>query len=477
MTHSTSNSKINLSISKKLLMLVLFTSTLATTVSSLFQIAMEYKVAKDSQYSEFSVFESSAIPGMQNSFWSYNDQALNDQLSSSITNLDFVKIQILDESKKVIAQKSKDIKVHHSETRVFSLKNPHNDKETIGSVELTFTNDFIVEELWRKSMWIVIANFIKTMIVSGILMNLFNRYIVNRLNFLSKNLEDPNWSESEAQDVQRQFWPYTNTDDEISRIEAALIEAHTAIRQRTQGLKDSAMGSARLAELGIFASGISHEINNPLSIIAGNIQSFDRHISANSLTPEVVKKVSDRTLNAVTRIKKIIAGLSSLSRDGGSDPMETVQVQNLLQDTLNLCEATLKGRNVNFEFKVEPPDLSLECKTVQFSQIILNLINNAADAIEGSDDKWIKIHFYHDQVAKNVVFTITDSGHGIPAKIQEKIFVPFFTTKPVGKGTGLGLAIVHGMIQAHGGSISINNQSKNTQFVIRLPAQELRNAA
>jgi signal transduction histidine kinase len=105
--------------------------------------------------------------------------------------------------------------------------------------------------------------------------------------------------------------------------------------------------------------------------------------------------------------------------------------------------------------------------SIQISQVILNLLNNAFDAIQDATDKWIKIQTYieHGQVQ----IRVTDCGHGISNEVAKKIMQPFFTTKPIGKGTGLGLSISKGIVEAHQGKLTIDTESKNTCFVITLP--------
>jgi C4-dicarboxylate-specific signal transduction histidine kinase len=107
---------------------------------------------------------------------------------------------------------------------------------------------------------------------------------------------------------------------------------------------------------------------------------------------------------------------------------------------------------------------------VQISQVLLNLISNACDAIAERDEKWIRI----GAERKNglVSIYVMDSGTGIPETVREKMFQPFFTTKEIGKGTGLGLSISTGILDAHNGSLSIDSTKPNTCFVVQLPESQ-----
>src|SRR5262249_34026595 len=105
--------------------------------------------------------------------------------------------------------------------------------------------------------------------------------------------------------------------------------------------------------------------------------------------------------------------------------------------------------------------------STQIGQVLLNLLSNAFDAVEHAPEKWVALSFSHQD--GRVEIAIEDSGPGIPGDLRQRMFQPFFTTKPVGKGTGLGLSISHGIIHAHGGSLVLDESSDHTRFVMSLP--------
>lgn len=111
----------------------------------------------------------------------------------------------------------------------------------------------------------------------------------------------------------------------------------------------------------------------------------------------------------------------------------------------------------------------------QSPQVLLNLINNAHDALENADEKWIEIKL--EETENEIRLSVSDSGPGIPHELKEKIFNPFFTTKPVGKGTGMGLSISHGIVRSHHGSLEFNDKEKRTSFVNSLPKEFKTSAA
>ena len=114
-------------------------------------------------------------------------------------------------------------------------------------------------------------------------------------------------------------------------------------------------------------------------------------------------------------------------------------------------------------------DLPLDCRPVQISQVLLNLLSNALDAVENTENPWIAIEAEAIPEKQEIEIRITDSGPGIPNAVAEKMMNPFFTTKPSGKGTGLGLSISTRIMQEHGGTLRLDRSHPYTQFILRLP--------
>lgn len=226
--------------------------------------------------------------------------------------------------------------------------------------------------------------------------------------------------------------------------------------------------AAKLSTLGEMASGIAHEINNPLTIMMGRLDLVKKLLQNQDLNliKESIEKSLDVVMKSSKRISYIIKGLRNFSRNGDKDPMDKVVVEQIVDDVLMLTSEKLKKSNVNFKVDV-PVGLDFECRSVQIEQVIVNLIHNSFDAIENLEEKWISMKVFSEGI--NVVFEITDSGGGISKELQEKMLQPFFTTKDVGKGTGLGLSISLGLIESHGGRLFYKQDSPNTCFRFEFP--------
>lgn len=222
----------------------------------------------------------------------------------------------------------------------------------------------------------------------------------------------------------------------------------------------------KMASLGEMASGIAHEINNPLAIIQGKSAILLQNIQNNKFDAETSIKSLEKIISTSERISKIINGLRSFSRNGEHDLFDLVSTKTLFENVLSFCFEKFKTHEIDLRINTIV-EIFIECRMTQIEQVILNLLNNAHDAVETLKEKWVSIEFI--VLGEKFKIIITDSGNGIPSDVVSKMMQPFFTTKGVGKGTGLGLSISKGIIEDHQGQLSYDASCMNTRFVIELP--------
>lgn len=223
-------------------------------------------------------------------------------------------------------------------------------------------------------------------------------------------------------------------------------------------------GKAKFSELGLMSAGITHEINNPLTII----QAKATYLLRIFRRPDAIEELGqglEQILYTSERIARTIQGVRDFIYQGDESYEEKIQVKDIVNNVLVFCGQRLKNHGIELRL-IGMRDVSLKGHRVQLEQAFLNLINNAFDAIDDLPEKWIEISAL--ETSHNVEIYFKDSGHGIAEEISEKIMEPFYTTKG-SKGTGLGLALVKGIAQKHNGSLSYVPKSLNTTFLLEIP--------
>ncbi|MCB0379416.1 MAG: PAS domain-containing sensor histidine kinase [Bdellovibrionales bacterium] len=225
--------------------------------------------------------------------------------------------------------------------------------------------------------------------------------------------------------------------------------------------------SEKMAGLGILSSGIAHELGNPLGAIRGRLEMLEAALSSEGFDPEKAKESIGKMIHSVDRMSKIIRGLKSYARDGSHDAKEPFDLTMLVTDILEISKQ--KCQRFGIEVKTQGLDhpVMLMGRETEVGQVVVNLFNNACDAIRDLEKRWISLEV---KKTKDLVeFCVRDSGSGIPLPVQHKMFDPFFTTKEVGKGTGLGLSIYASIVKRHGGELFIKNGEANTCICASFP--------
>jgi len=227
----------------------------------------------------------------------------------------------------------------------------------------------------------------------------------------------------------------------------------------------------RLEAIGTLASGVAHEINNPVQ----SIMNYALLIERRSGTPEVVKYAQE-ILHESQRVAAIVRGLLSFARQEGG-PYTEVTVPELVSSTLSLLSVMLRKDGVQIDASELEVGPAVRCHPQQIQQVLMNLLANARESLNerypvACDEKRIVLRS-RSWLREGEVFvrlTVEDFGHGIPATLREQIFDPFFTTKAQGQAAGLGLSISHGIVVEHGGMISVESDPTSTRFHVDLPA-------
>ncbi len=230
-------------------------------------------------------------------------------------------------------------------------------------------------------------------------------------------------------------------------------------------LQEQLRRTERIAELGTLASGMAHEIGTPMNVILGRAEYLMERTS-----DETLKKGLQTIVTQVERITRVMNQLLAFARRRPVNRLP-VDLRKILADCLEIFHERLSRHGIQVDVNADDTLPQAEADADQISQVLLNLIINAVHAMpEGG-----ALQFGVSGDDGMVRLTVSDTGHGIAKEDMAKIFDPFFTTKEVGKGTGLGLTVVKGIMEEHGGGISVESEpGRGTVFTLQLPARKAK---
>jgi signal transduction histidine kinase len=231
--------------------------------------------------------------------------------------------------------------------------------------------------------------------------------------------------------------------------------------------RDKLMQDARLTELGQMAGGVAHEINNPLAIVHGYTVRLKRDLEKVRPLTDEQRAMFNSIDRSCLRISTISRALLSYAHEGSYEQDVVFTLHKLQEECMELCQERMRNRDIKLRVDCSDPQLKICGKYVKLLQIIVNLLNNAIDAVASCPEKWIHLELFLQPGQLHLA--MIDSGAGIPEHLRERITSPFFTTKPIGKGTGLGLSIVEGIIRDVGGQFYLDTKAPHTRFVVQYP--------
>ena len=289
--------------------------------------------------------------------------------------------------------------------------------------------------------------------------------------------------------------------DKVDGAERAAVEAElTALNEQLSMAQAQLLQSEKLASIGQFAAGVAHEINNPISFVFSNFGTLQTYVASllrvlaryEAAEPfiadaDVARGIADlreqvdlaflqedvlalmaESRDGIERVRKIVQDLKDFSRVDAHQQWQWADLHQGIDSTLNIVNNEVKYKaDIVKEYGAIP---EVECLPSQINQVIMNIVVNGAQAIEGRRGR---ITIRTGASGGNVWIEIADNGCGIPQAIQSRIFDPFFTTKPIGTGTGLGLSLSYGIIQKHRGRIDMQSEEGvGTTFRIELPIRQ-----
>ncbi|MCH4810998.1 ATP-binding protein [Vreelandella neptunia] len=298
----------------------------------------------------------------------------------------------------------------------------------------------------------------------------FRRHIerpLNRLLHVMLLVEDGDRSQRATEDGPTE---YRRLASGLNGMLDAMAEKDHEIEDRQRReieLEKRLRKSKKLAELGVLAAGVAHEIGAPLTVINGQAQRLARR----DVIGDDERARLGRIRGEVERIVEIVRQLMELGRQHNVEKGEQA-LDQLIMSASELVEEELEPRNIRLDIELPSPTPNLLANGQQIVQVLTNLLRNAAQAPDVN-----RIRVRAQQQEHELVLWVEDDGPGIPDSHHQKVFDPFFTTKPVGQGSGLGLSMVHRIINDHGGTIGVFDSALGgAGFEITLPLSETASA-
>ena len=273
-------------------------------------------------------------------------------------------------------------------------------------------------------------------------------------------------------------WHNTVLTDSEGRVSGTLssgddVTEQRQVEQQRLELESQLRQGQKLEAIGTLASGVAHEINNPLTGIINYAQ-----LIGDRTDQPPLREFAQGIVDEGNRVATIVKSLLSFSRQE-SERHSPASMSDILDSTLSLIGSVLRKDQIRIDISVEPDLPMFKCRTQQIQQVLINLFTNARDALndrypEHDENKILRITvgLIHKEGRAWIQTVIEDQGSGIPADVVDRIFDPFFSTKPREKGTGLGLSISYGLVRDHHGHLSVESlPNVSTRFIMDLPVE------
>ena len=249
---------------------------------------------------------------------------------------------------------------------------------------------------------------------------------------------------------------------QMNEMADAICDRDAQLRHRTQ---EQIGRSERLAMIGRLAAGVAHEINNPL----GGIMLFSNLLLRKAPEDSKQRENLQRITDEATRCQRIVAGLLDFARHR-EPKIEPVRVRDILEKTLDLVRQQALFLNIEIRTELHE-DVPVSADASQLQQVFMNIVMNAAEAMDGRGTLTIRTE--SEKASDSVQVRVDDTGTGMTEQQLDQLFEPFFTTKEVGHGTGLGMSISRGIVENHGGSIwAVSSPGQGTSVFVSLPIRK-----
>lgn len=280
------------------------------------------------------------------------------------------------------------------------------------------------------------------------------------------------WNDGSKSIFRTTRFPYVQDNGEVKGVCAVAkditkeLQASAALEEERNRLTQV----SKLAAIGVLSAEIAHEIKNPLTIIQMANDVLQSEINEQDMNKDLVREKIKVINEAIDRMNKVVCSLGTVSRNGDSDGHTSYVIGEMLEEVVSLCSSKTQKLKINIDIKKSEVLASkMTANRVQISEVLLNVIMNALDAVENEIRPEVTVGVFKEQ--NYYIFKVWDNGPGVPEDIRMKIFEPFYTTKKLHHGTGLGLSIAKKIVEKHNGDLSYEDTRDGHCFVIRIPTR------
>jgi len=495
--------RISRSLQQRLVVAILVASSAITTLFTAISFYMDYQLEIKSMEATFNSIQLSSVDSLANSLSDSNRESVQAQIHGIIDRSDIEKVIVFDEQSQVYAEakadKSKErIKSYlglegffeyRQAIKIYPLINPKQGTHQIGTVSVEATQRNMYVRLSNKAIYFFLAQGCKTLLVSLLIGWIFSLLVTQHLRHIVSYLSQNNFEAEKPEEPLTLVRDPPKKADELDALAETLnilaarlhffkSQVQEQFDRKDQEIRDQRLISSnvvKLATLGEMAGGIAHEINNPLHIIKGYNDILVDQLGQGIMDREVLHRAALVIEKNSNRIGRIVSSLLMFSRKGDQEIFEFTNMPRLIDQVVSMTQALAENHGIRFLVEIDEIEehQKVECNQVQIAQVLINIINNAIDAIveKNIQEPWIRVA--GRSLDDKIVIEVIDCGEGIPDEVAAKIFEPFFTTKEVGKGTGLGLSMSFGIVEQHGGRLFLDKKSRHTSFVMELPYQHI----
>ncbi|MCM2278673.1 MAG: hypothetical protein NDJ89_11420 [Oligoflexia bacterium] len=479
--------KVRNSINAKIIFVVFALSGAVTIIITGFQLFWDYHEELREIDHNVQLVESTFKGGVEEALWNFDITMLRVQ-TSGILNIPgfrqvFISSWMEGDSGKLIHSGGRRTEGKYLVRKIdLSHAGPESPGPVrIGQLELHIDLTGVYIRLWKKAGIILLTQFLKTLMVSGLVLYALNRILTRHLLAAQRHLIEQAEQASEYTPLKLPRDPSWN--DEIKSLEDSINRMQSLVRERYEALaelnetlerkvvertkliaeqQEKLQFASKMLALGEMAGGIAHEINSPLTVIS--LLSHDSLRIAEKLKNERLRSSMARVLQTVDKIGRITSSLRGFASEASQEGMALAKVSTIINDAVFL--GSMRGAGSDTPIQVEPyTDVEVYCRASVVSQVLLGLIYNAINAVAGQPERWISIEVEFDP--KNVRISVSDSSRCLPDELVKKMFLPL-AAHDFGKTSNLGLNTFSNIINDNGGTLSYDCARQYTRFIVEL---------